>query len=421
MKVFVISHNAFSKTHNNGKTLSAIFSAFRKEELCQLYFTPIGTPDLDRCENYYLISDKDAIKSIVTRKKCGTSVIEGKKFPATNENIIKVNNVTRFARTLVWYFSSWYNGGLKRWIKTQNPDVLFYVGGDAIFSHRIAVRLSKRLNLPLVTYFTDDYIINPSSNLYLKLLKLYYTATVKQSKALFAIGEKMADVYTSLYHKQFCPIMNIVNIPTQEPEYQPNDTLIRVCYFGNIGIGRLQEIIRFASFVNNYIKNHLTRDISINVYTFSYLTEEDVFILKKNGITVCKGVSGLDLQDAMNSTDLFLHVESIKKNYRQFTNLSVSTKIPEYMSMAKPIIAFGPSEVASFNVIANANASLVIDDNEDLYYGQMQEECDSIIKILNNDSILKNIAHCNYIYAKKMFDIEIVSTQFRKKLQTIVL
>ena len=74
MKTLVISHNSFSKTHNNGKTLSAIFSAFKSEELCQLYFTPIGRPDYERCMDYYLISDKDALVSIFRRKHCGTQL-----------------------------------------------------------------------------------------------------------------------------------------------------------------------------------------------------------------------------------------------------------------------------------------------------------------------------------------------------------
>ena len=116
MKILVISHNSFSQTYNNGKTLSAIFSKFKKEELCQLYFTPIGRPDFDRCEHYYRICDKDAILSIVNRGLCGTSNVDEDYPSVSNNRKVKVNNATRFIRTIVWQLSSWFTGGLKDWI-----------------------------------------------------------------------------------------------------------------------------------------------------------------------------------------------------------------------------------------------------------------------------------------------------------------
>lgn len=59
------------------------------------------------------------------------------------------------------------------------------------------------LNIPLATYFTDDYVINPSTTLYIKWLKKQYRNTINHSSLLFAIGEQMAHDYSLYYNKYF--------------------------------------------------------------------------------------------------------------------------------------------------------------------------------------------------------------------------
>jgi len=420
MKVLVISHNSFSITHNNGKTLSSIFSAFSKEELCQLYFTPIGYPDMARCDQYYLITDNNAFHSIIRRGKCGTSYVPfNGNINSNKKRKVKVNDFTRFMRSAIWGASSWYNGGLRDWLVLQRPNIIFYVGGDAIFSHQIAVSLSKKLKLPLVTYFTDDYIINPEDSIYNRLLRVFYKKTVNNSRLLFAIGSMMSDVYTDYYKKPFSPIMNVVDVPLKEPNYNIEGSVISIAYFGGLGLGRLHEIIRFKSFLDKYISKYLTKRVKINIYSFSPISDNMESMLSNMEISYFNGVSGEELKRAMHGTDIFLHVESIEDKMRKLTRLSVSTKIPEYMSYAKPIIAFGPAEVASFKLISKVNPSLVIGDNGS---DEMIDKkvTSSLINALNSIDELKEIAHCNYINAKSNFDVAIVAQGFRKKIAAII-
>ena len=419
MKTLVISHNSFSKTHNNGKTLSAIFSAFKSEELCQLYFTPIGRPDYERCRDYYLISDKDALVSIFRRRYCGTQLSKEPDIfttgtSSTNKKKSRPNNAKKYLRTVIWMLSSWYKGGLKDWIAVQKPDAIFYVGGDGVFSHRIAVKLSKILNLPLATYFTDDYIINPPSNCYNKLLKRVYKRTIDHSEKLFAIGKKMADDYTAYYNREFKPIMNIVDIPPKEDWQAQKENSIAINYFGGLHLGRTEEIMRFAHFMQDNVKDYLRKSYTIGIYSFSCPSDEELNEMKDLGIAFRQGVTGVELDEAMRKSDILLHVESVKKEFHSLTKLSVSTKIPEYMCLAKPVIAFGPADVASFSVIAEATPEMVLDDVEDTKV--MNKQAKHIIDILNSDEYLTEIADCNYHYAKLHFDRAIVAQEFRNAI-----
>ena len=64
MKILVISNNSFSDVYNNGKTLKAMFSEFRKDELCMLFFRPHDEISASACVGIiFLISDKEILKS----------------------------------------------------------------------------------------------------------------------------------------------------------------------------------------------------------------------------------------------------------------------------------------------------------------------------------------------------------------------
>ena len=62
MKVLVISHNPFSTYQNMGKSILSLIGGFNKEELSQLYIYP-SIPDVEQCNSYYRITDKEVIVS----------------------------------------------------------------------------------------------------------------------------------------------------------------------------------------------------------------------------------------------------------------------------------------------------------------------------------------------------------------------
>lgn len=416
MKILIISHNSFSQTHNNGKTLSAVFSCFSKEELCQLYFTPIGSPDYNRCDHYYLMTNKDAAGSIIKRWNCGDErKEEGNKAVTGHMRSIRHTSFKQLMRDTIWFMSSWYHGGLKKWLLKQKPDAVFFVGGDAIFSHRIAVMISKKLDIPLITYFTDDYIVNAPRGVYHSLLSSYYLKTVNHSKLLYAIGEEMAKVYSAFFKKQFFPIMNIVEIKNDPKVFLLDGNNLTINYFGGVHLGRDREIARFGRYVRQYLSDYLNKDVDINVYTFGQLSSDFEKEFKELHIHVHSGLTGNDLYEAMLKTNIFLHVESILPQYKMLTSLSVSTKIPEYMSLNKPIIAYGPADIASFKTIAKANDKLVINDSG--VFSSEDSSLRTIAGILNDTESLKKIASDNYHYALENFNKDVVAKVFRGQIE----
>ena len=66
--------------------------------------------------------------------------------------------------------------------------------------------------------------------------------------------------------------------------------------------------------------------------------------------------------DNLSRADVLLHVESYYSRYTSYFRLSMSTKIPEYMSVCRPILCVGPSGIATVDFIQERKFGLVVND-----------------------------------------------------------
>ena len=186
MKVLIISHLPMATQNNMGKTFLSLFSQFDKSELCQLYIYP-SYPDVDRCSSYYRVTDKDILSSLIKFKKAGKEVAleyinetqglyENAEDEALYRNKKNKSAIRRLIRDAMWQVANWYNKNLKLWLEKEKPTCIFVAPGAAMFVYNFALKISKKLDIPIVTYICDEYyfVNTPSSSLEkfrLKLLK----------------------------------------------------------------------------------------------------------------------------------------------------------------------------------------------------------------------------------------------------------
>lgn len=415
MRVLIVSHNSFSKISNNGKTLEAIFSSFPSAQLAQLYFSNLESPDYEYCHNYFKVTDMDVLKSLA-----GFGLFSGGGVPGREgvskagagqvfnflKKLFRKNN---FLRDLLWATGRWRSEKLFSWIDKFSPDAIFYLGGGALFSHKIAVELQAYVGKPLVTYFTDDYIIYPQSSglrssLYQKLLKSRYHKTVGKSSLLFVIGEEMAKEYSTYFDREFHHIMNAVD----DCEYfaPACNEVLQVSYFGGLHLGRWRMISRFAESLKGIVE--------VNVYSASELESEISEDFSKSGV-IFQGAVGSDvIHDKMLLSDMLLHVESDELEYRNVTKLSVSTKIPEYLISGRPVIAYGPQELASMKVIIQNDVGVFVSSClEDKEIHQLLED------FVNSSAARRDAGLRAYNYARNNFLKEVVSERFKKKMYSL--
>lgn len=420
MKALVISGNSFSNISNNGKTLESFFGSFGKDNLAQLFFHP-DHPDFDFCDNYFHITDMDVLKKTfglirrcggtVSRVSDSIKISEGLDTVVFNKARNKAKNLALF-RDALWSLRAWNTKELRNWCMNFAPDVIFFMGGGAGFPQSIARYLSDLLNVPLVTYFTDDYLLFPlCSNLLDKVqryrMRRFYRKTVEQSSLLFAIGESMAAEYSAYFGRQFYPLMN--SVPIQAYSAPISGKQVVISYFGGLHLNRWQMLVRLANLIDN------KENIAFRVYTVTKPSDEIIDAFHTVGIDFRGGVTGQDLYDAITRSDILLHVESDDPFNRALTRLSVSTKIPEYLMSGRVVLGYGPTEVASMKLLSDHHIGVVI----------ASDWSDSAVRMTLNklltDTVYRNeLGLSGYKYAVSTFNNSQIVEKFTSMMESLI-
>lgn len=380
MKVLIISHNAISTTNNMGKTLQSLFSEFNKEELCQLFIHPM-LPDIDICSSYYCISDEEVLHSMFFGKKPGhvldkESVFEQQKnvknFSSdTYENARKNNtsSMKRLLRDFMWKLSKWDNQYLEQWLKTEKPTCIFLAPGYAKFIYDIALAISEKLNIPIITYICDDYYFlkEPKrflDKLQLKLLQKKTDELFQKTVHLIAICEEIKTTYVNKFGTEATVIMTGSDFEVENDiKIKSNPTSLS--YFGNIRCNRnisLAEVGRALDEINQ--QEHTEYKLKI------YTSEKDSNILSVldgiESVQMCEFVIGDEFRKAFKSADVLLHVEAFDEESMDLVKNSISTKIADCLGSGIPFVAYGPEGVASIKHLLRCECALIATKREDL-------------------------------------------------------
>lgn len=418
-KVLIISNNSFSNIYNNGKTLEALFSSFPRENLAQIYFHEASIPDFSFCDNYWKISEIDLVKTLKNGKDTIGNKVAFEESDSIKDNVVSYPYILRFIRKwtgnifreILWRIFSWESPTLISWIREFRPQIIFLVGSSAAFSSNIALRLSSLFEIPLAIYYTDDYLFSLSNGNLLGKLKYHiveklYRKVIGNSVAQFAIGELMAEEYTRYFNKQFMPVMNAVPIMEYEP-YKKKE-YVEIVYFGGLHLNRWRMISRLSSM--------LPDNCNMSVYTAMENISDDVMCeFKRKGISYNDVLSGNELKEAMRRADVLLHVESDDEKNRRFTRLAISTKIPEYLISGRPILGFGPPEVASMRILSDNKIGMVVSsDDNDLNITK------ALICFIKDYQMRNDLGLKGYEYAKKEFNMKSISDRLMQKLLSAI-
>lgn len=381
MKVLIISHNPVSTHQNMGKTFLSLFSEFDRSELCQLYIYP-SLPDVNACSSYYRITDKDIVKGIVSLKVRGCQIApelietaESTIFEnSSDESLYRNSNNQKpsrmLARDMLWKISPWYNKELENWIKQENPTHIFLAPGYAKFIYDIALKISKKFDIPIITYICDDnYFLKPKrqflGKLQLNLLKRKINCLMAHTKYLVAISEELKQSYIRQFHMRAVTIMTGSNyLPAKYPKSEC--VCKSISYFGNIRCNRYLSLAEIGR-VLDQINDEKGTKYALNIYT----AEKDVKILETfkeiESIKLCKFVSGKEFEKTLHSADMLLHVEAFDEENIDRVKYSISTKIADSLSSGIPFLAYGPSGVSSIMHLIRNDCALVASTKEELY------------------------------------------------------
>lgn len=371
--VLVISHNSFSDTRNNGKTLKVFFDGWNRESLAQIYKTS-EWPDTDMCNCFFRLTDKEVLKAFFNR-----SYSPGRKFSVPPDNSPHAENKHALIQNLfrkriacfsiiqdvVWK-AKWNKKRIVKWMEQFKPDAVFLQCSMPSIDE-LAAAIADKYNIPLFFEITDDYIspklsANPFFWLYLRRYQKATKRVIEKSEVVFVIGEKMERAYRTLFGGKYYVAMNAVSFEDEINDKKeikfPKEDYFNIVYTGNLELGRWEVILELGRAIEE--EKDLKNKVKITIY--SGQTPSKSIMSKFNACSVINfagKIEGNELHVKQKSADALLHVESLKRKYTYITKYSVSTKIPEYMASKTPIIAVGPMEIASIEYIKKNNLGFV--------------------------------------------------------------
>lgn len=380
-RVLIISHNSLSLHSNNGKTLTSLFGFWPSENVAQLYFQE-EIPESISFSRFFRLTDFDVFKFFVSFGMLGGG---GEKKPRRQvfshyegvskskyffiRMLSKLGYLKILLRDFVYGSQRWCTPALLRWVNDFSPTSVFLVGGNYRFSFRVAREICRLRNVPLDIYITDNYILDVDwgwvgNGLRGRLVK-EYAESFSQARNVFVIGEMMREEFSKCFKRDFVPIMNLVDFDGgyRMPKSECFGETVNIVYAGGLHLGRdlaLSEFGKLASLV----KERIGKNIKIFVYSFQKPSANISSLFEKYGVVYMEGVTAESLRSIILNADFLLHIESFEKKYSALTRLSVSTKIPEYLSCGVPLIAYGPNNIASIRIVSDGRLGLVITDSD---------------------------------------------------------
>lgn len=402
-RLLVISHNAFGKFNNMGRTLEAIYSQWEPESIAQVYFSE-ESPSSDVCRHFFRISDADILKSVFKRSYAGQCVEqqatmtqeESNKIRNSNSlksKIIKIaRNRTPFiycTRNAMWNLGRWNSPYLRKFIDDFNPECVFFASGDYSFSYKIALEIAKTRSIPLVIGCYDDFYIgtHKSVNPFYYINRHSFMKIVKQvfdySQCFTATCDMMSNDYTKLFHKPGYPVYT--PSPSQPCIQKVLDQKQGdIVYAGNLGYGRAEQLISIGQCLKKIGNPQYP---CIHVYSGEVRTNITDKMNLENGICFHGSVSPAELKDIIRATAFVIHTESFGEPHKTRVKYSVSTKIADNLCSDIPMIAYGPNDVASIQYLEDHNAAFCITSPESLEEKLRQLLCTNDI---NCDVIIAN-------------------------------
>ena len=184
-------------------------------------------------------------------------------------------------------------------------------------------------------------------------------------RELYVISDEMREAYEALFGVRGYVIRNfsVERRETEAPRGDASDGLT-IVYAGGLHYNRWQVLSQIGRALHQ-INQRSPVPGRLKVYSAQRLGDEIVASLSVEGACeFCGGVSAAEIADVYGGADILLHVESFDRKAMASTCYSFSTKIPEYLSAGRCVMAVGPASVASIRYLSGC--ACTVSDPADL-------------------------------------------------------
>ena len=378
-KVLVVGINAW-REDGTAHTLMDIFRCWNPEQLALVY-TRADLPNTEVCHRYFQISESQVLKSVLKPwMKVGHEV---KNTPSKNSAEIsaeharyasahkKSSSLLPLLREMVWKLGRWKTPALRKFVEDFNPDIVFVPIYPTVYMGWIQKYIIRLTGKPTVCYLADDNYSYDSCNGILSYLHRFWLrqqvgSLARGSKQMFVIVDKEKEDTDSRFGTNSVILTKSLDFTGKS--YQPHtpNSPLKFVYTGSMIIGRDRTLAMLAETLNK--ANEETGSIKAELYIYSQTEpKEDIFgHINRGASHFCGQISRDEVQEVQREADVVVFAEALSGKESNAAKLSFSTKITDYLSNGKCILAIGKEDIAPIDYFRRNDSALIATSAEEI-------------------------------------------------------
>lgn len=365
---------------STSRAFASYFSGMPRENLAQI-FSNTKKPVKGHCNTLYQITDQRMLQRRFNRK-----IMTGKVFhydeleTAWKDNDLEVNSNTvakmysigknkyslvYLIRKCIWKKKYWCTPELDQWLEDFKPDCVFLSFSDDFFIPQIALYVSKKFDVPIISSIGDDYYFNYNrtiSPLY-HIYKLSYRALIRRvfahpGSAIY-IGDKIRDKYNSEFALNGKTVYLTSSI--ERRKYKPiNRKAPKISYFGNIRLGRNESLLDIANALGK-----INPSYKLDVYSNEDDSAYYQMFIDHSNVEYHGSIPYAEVQKKTAESDVLIVVEGFKKKDVDITRYSLSTKVADSLSSGAAVFAYGSRDCGTIEYAESIGCIVTcVDKNE---------------------------------------------------------
>lgn len=414
-KVLVIDVNAW-REDSGSNTLMDIFRCWDPERLAVIY-TSSQIPHTEVCRKFFQISENQVLKSVFKpwmRIGCmvecsydndtDDAIIERERYTKVHKNHAKW---MRLAREVVWKLGHWKTPALKKFISDFNPDVIFVPIFPYAYMGRIQEYIIEFTGKPTICYLADDnYSYDACSDLIDYVHRFWVRQFVgplsRNSNQMFVIVDKEKEDTDERFGTDSVILTKSIDFKNMTYTDKVVNTPIRFVYTGSLAIGRDKTIACLADVINDVCKDRSLAELYI--YSQTVPSPEIMSRINKGSSHYCGQVPYQEVQSILQESDVVVFAEALEGKEANIAKLSFSTKITDYISNGKCVLAIGKRDIAPIDYFIRHDAALVANSVDDIL--------SRVNEIVSNPQIIKDYGKKAYECAVRNHDKDMMNRRF---------
>jgi hypothetical protein len=421
-RLLLLTPESFNRVTGGGITHSNLFAGWPIDKIATIHSDCLPVAK-DVCNHYYNLTDDEihlwgVLKYLLPKKRSKRLQLYSRKLKGRRWVIC----ILKYIKTMIFG-----DGILEKvhltpelcaWIDAFQPTVLYTtLGSNAMME--LAECLRVRFRLPLVIHIMDDWVsvtyrgglLSPWQS---KKKERLFQHMMEVATARFAICDEMAEAYRQRYGQIFQSFQNAIDVDAWQ-QFRKNPVVVgspvRIAYIGsvfpNAQLMSLRDICIAVQELNDE-----RFPITLEIYSPRHLAEQyREQLVIGTAISLYDTISDdISFFSTLQAVDILVLPVNFDRDTIEFIRYSMPTKVPAYLAVGTPILAYGPADVAQIAYAIKSGWAMTVTAPD------MEQLKQSFRTLATDMTVRERISGCALAAAALKHDAKYVRLGFQSEL-----